>query len=150
MCSINLNRLLRFQSTHGPLIHEKAVHKVESHVKDAVSKGASILVGGEAVPSKGPSYYLPTVLADVAFDSQINQEETFGPLAALTRFKTEDEVIKLANDTPVGLAGYFYSKDVARAWRVAEKLECGMVGVNTGLISHATVPFGGIKESGRK
>ncbi|GLB34190.1 putative aldehyde dehydrogenase [Lyophyllum shimeji] len=132
--------------THGPLIHERAVEKVTRHVEDAVSRGAQVLVGGKAVPDS--TFFTPTVLSDVPPDARINQEETFGPLASLTKFETEEEVIKLANSTDVGLAGYFFARDVGRAWRVAEKLEVGMVGVNTGAISQAVIPFGGVKESG--
>jgi succinate-semialdehyde dehydrogenase / glutarate-semialdehyde dehydrogenase len=130
------------------LIHENAVKKVEAHVQDAVSKGATVLVGGERLESKGPFFYAPTVLSEVSPTSSNFTEETFGPLATLTKFETEEDVIKLANNTDFGLAGYFYSRDVGRAWRVAEKLEVGMVGVNTGTISAAISPFGGIKESG--
>jgi succinate-semialdehyde dehydrogenase / glutarate-semialdehyde dehydrogenase len=133
-------------STHGPLIHDRAVEKVEKHVQDAVSKGAQVLVGGKSIPNT--SFFIPTVLSEVSADADINSEETFGPLAALTRFETEDEVIRMANNTDVGLAGYFFSRDVGRVWRVAERLEVGMVGANTGLISQAVIPFGGIKESG--
>ncbi|KII95315.1 hypothetical protein PLICRDRAFT_210504 [Plicaturopsis crispa FD-325 SS-3] len=134
-------------TTHGPLIHARAVEKVQKHVDSAVAGGAQILVGGSA-PSGVGHFFTPTVLADVPASALNNQEETFGPLAALTRFETEEEVIKLANDTDVGLAGYFYSRDVGRAWRVAEALQVGMVGSNTGVVSHATIPFGGVKESG--
>ena len=134
-------------STHGPLIHERAVEKVVRHVNDAVQKGAQILVGGSRINRPG-TFFAPTVLCDVPSNALINDEETFGPVAALTKFETEEEVIKLANDTAVGLAGYFYSRDIGRVWRVAEALEVGMVGSNTGLISQAAIPFGGIKESG--
>ncbi|KAH8831335.1 succinate-semialdehyde dehydrogenase [Flagelloscypha sp. PMI_526] len=134
------------KTTHGPLIHQRAVDKVSTHVEDAIAKGAQVLVGGKVVPDT--RFFVPTVLSDVPSDALVNTEETFGPLAALTSFKTEDEVIKLANNTDVGLAGYFFSRDIGRVWRVAEKLEVGMVGANTGLISQAPVPFGGIKESG--
>lgn len=105
-----------------------------------------MLVGGKAIPNS--SFFIPTVLSDVPRDALINTEETFGPLAALAKFETEEEVIRLANDTQVGLAGYFFSRDIGRVWRVAERLEVGMVGVNTGLISQAAIPFGGVKESG--
>ncbi|KAH7912972.1 Aldehyde/histidinol dehydrogenase [Hygrophoropsis aurantiaca] len=135
------------KTTHGPLIHEKAISKVARHVDDAVSRGAQVLVGGQRLPAPG-TFYTPTVLSDVPAEALLNSEETFGPVAALTKFETEEEVIALANDTDVGLAGYFYSRDVGRVWRVAEALEVGMVGTNTGLISHATIPFGGVKESG--
>ncbi|KAI9059995.1 succinate-semialdehyde dehydrogenase [Trametes sanguinea] len=134
-------------TTHGPLIHDRAIEKVQRHVEDAVAKGAQLIHGGKRLPGPG-SFFAPTVLSDVPQDALVNKEETFGPLAALTRFETEEEVIKLANDTPVGLAGYFYSRDVGRVWRVAEALEVGMVGTNTGVISQAVIPFGGIKESG--
>ncbi|KAF4620049.1 hypothetical protein D9613_004897 [Agrocybe pediades] len=133
-------------TTHGPLIHERAVEKVERHVNDAVEKGAQVLVGGKRVPNT--SFFVPTVLSDVPADAALNSEETFGPLAALCKFETEEEVVRLANNTDVGLAGYFFSRDVGRVWRVAEKLEVGMVGANTGLISQAVIPFGGVKESG--
>ncbi|EJF55697.1 succinic semialdehyde dehydrogenase [Dichomitus squalens LYAD-421 SS1] len=134
-------------TTHGPLIHERAIEKVQKHVDDALQQGAHLLLGGKRLPGAG-SFFAPTVLSDVPPTALVNQEETFGPLAALTKFETEEEVIRMANDTPVGLAGYFYSRDVGRVWRVAEALEVGMVGTNTGLISQAVIPFGGIKESG--
>ena len=129
------------------MIHERAVNKVAKHVDDAVSKGAQILVGGKRLDVPG-SFFAPTVLSDVPSNALINDEETFGPLAALIKFETEDEVIKLANDSDVGLAGYFFSRDVGRVWRVAEALEVGMVGANTGMLSYASFPFGGVKESG--
>ncbi|KAL1721668.1 Aldehyde/histidinol dehydrogenase [Schizophyllum commune] len=132
--------------THGPLIHQRAVEKVKEHVEDAIAKGAQVMVGGRAV--ENTNIFWPTLLSDVPVEAKLNSEETFGPLAALTQFETEDEVVKLANNVPVGLAGYFFSRDVGRIWRVAEKLEVGMVGVNTGLISQSCAPFGGIKESG--
>jgi len=135
------------KTTHGPLIHERALAKVALHVEDAVSLGAQVLVGGKRLGDKG-SFYLPTVLSDVPATALVNTEETFGPLAALTRFETEEEVIKLANESDVGLAGYLYSRDVGRVWRVAEKLDVGMVGTNTAMIMSATTPFGGVKESG--
>ncbi|RDB19980.1 Glutarate-semialdehyde dehydrogenase DavD [Hypsizygus marmoreus] len=133
-------------TTHGPLIHDRAVEKVARHVDDAVARGAQVLVGGKSIPNT--SFFIPTVLSDVPADAAINSEETFGPLAALTKFETEDEVVKLANNTDVGLAGYFFSRDVGRVWRVAERLEVGMVGANTGILSQASIPFGGVKESG--
>ncbi|TXT10584.1 hypothetical protein VHUM_02089 [Vanrija humicola] len=131
--------------THGPLIHKRAVAKVQEHIDDAVSKGAKVIAGGKAGPG---NIFQPTVLANVAKDCLLTEEETFGPLAALIKFSTEAEVIELANDTEVGLAGYFFSKDADRIWRVAEALETGMVGANTGAISSAFIPFGGWKESG--
>ncbi|KAK7017919.1 hypothetical protein VNI00_018510 [Paramarasmius palmivorus] len=136
-------------TTHGPLIHTRAVEKVKRHVEDAVSKGAQVLVGGNPIGDPTTSsFFAPTVLSDVPPDALINTEETFGPLASLTKFQTEDEVLQLANATDVGLAGYFFSRDVGRVWRVAEALEVGMVGANTGLISQNVIPFGGVKESG--
>jgi len=133
------------ETTMGPLIHRHAGDKVELHIQDALSKGAQVLVGGKR--GEG-NFYNPTVLADVSNDSLLAQEETFGPLCGLIKFETEEEVIRMANNTDVGLAGYFYSRDVGRVWRVAEALEVGMVGTNTGLISQANIPFGGIKQSG--
>jgi succinate-semialdehyde dehydrogenase / glutarate-semialdehyde dehydrogenase len=131
----------------GPLIEEKAVQKVEEHVRDALSKGAKVLTGGKRVDGKG-NFYVPTVLTDIKPDMLAMREETFGPVAPLMKFETEEEVIRLANSTEFGLAAYFYSRDLARVWRVAEALETGMVGVNEGLISTEVAPFGGVKESG--
>jgi succinate-semialdehyde dehydrogenase/glutarate-semialdehyde dehydrogenase len=133
--------------TQGPLIDDKAVKKVEQHVADALSKGGRLLTGGKR-HALGHSFFQPTVIADISNDMMVASEETFGPLAPLFRFKTDDEVIALANDTEFGLASYFYSRDIGRIWRVAEALECGMVGVNTGLISNEVAPFGGVKQSG--
>jgi succinate-semialdehyde dehydrogenase/glutarate-semialdehyde dehydrogenase len=133
--------------TQGPLIEEKAVQKVEQHIADALSKGARLVTGGKR-HALGHSFFEPTVLADVTSGMQVAREETFGPLAPLFRFNTEDEVIKLVNDTEFGLASYFYSRDIGRVWRVAEAIETGMVGVNTGLISTEVAPFGGVKQSG--
>jgi succinate-semialdehyde dehydrogenase/glutarate-semialdehyde dehydrogenase len=133
--------------TQGPLIEEKAVVKVEHHIADALGKGARLLLGGKR-HALGHSFFEPTVLADVTPDMLISEEETFGPVAPLFRFKTEDEVIALANDTEFGLASYFYARDIGRVWRVAEQIESGMVGVNTGLISNEVAPFGGVKQSG--
>lgn len=134
-------------STQGPLIDDRALEKVESHIQDAVSKGARILVGGHR-HALGGRFFQPTVLSDVTPAMLIAREETFGPVAPLFRFGTEEEAIKLANDTEVGLAAYFYGRDIGRIWRVAEALEYGMVGINTGLISTEVAPFGGVKESG--
>lgn len=146
-CIVSLSHCSR--RTHGPLIHERAADKVQKHVDDALSRGAQLVHGGKRLPELGSnSFFAPTILADVPADALVCQEETFGPLAALTKFETEEEVIKLANSTPVGLAGYFFSRDVGRVWRVAEALEVGMVGTNTGAISQAVIPFGGVKESG--
>jgi succinate-semialdehyde dehydrogenase/glutarate-semialdehyde dehydrogenase len=133
--------------TTGPLIDMKAVEKVEEHIKDALAKGARVVVGGKRHPLGG-SFFEPTVLADVTTDMAVTREETFGPVAPLFRFETEEEAIRLANDTEFGLAAYFYARDIGRCWRVAEALEYGMVGVNEGLISTEVAPFGGVKESG--
>jgi succinate-semialdehyde dehydrogenase/glutarate-semialdehyde dehydrogenase len=132
----------------GPLIREDAVAKVEAHVKDAVAQGAKVLTGGKR-HSLGATFYEPTVLADVTPNMKIAQEETFGPVAPLFRFRTEAEAVALANGTPYGLAAYFYTRDLSRAWRVAEALEYGMIGVNEGIISSELAPFGGVKESGQ-
>lgn len=133
--------------TVGPLISEAALKKVEEHVSDALAKGARVLEGGERA-ELGGTFYRPTVLADVTTDMKVAREETFGPVAPLFRFEDEAEAVAMANDTEFGLASYFYSKDLARVWRVAEALESGMVGINTGLISTEVAPFGGIKQSG--
>ncbi len=131
----------------GPLINEDAVAKVESHIADALDKGARVLAGGKRHPMGG-TFFEPTVLADVTPAMRVAKEETFGPLAPLFRFHTDDEVVGIANDTEFGLASYFYSRDIGRIWRVAEALEYGMVGINTGLISNEVAPFGGVKQSG--
>ena len=131
----------------GPLIDEAGVEKVEEHLADATSKGARIVTGGKR-HELGGTFFQPTVIADATPEMLVAQEETFGPLAPVFRFKTEEEAIALANDTPFGLASYFYSRDIARCWRVAEALEYGLVGVNAGLISTEVAPFGGFKESG--
>jgi len=133
--------------TQGPMIEEKAVLKVEEHVADALAKGGRVLLGGKR-HALGHSFFEPTVIADVTSDMLVAREETFGPMAPLFRFKTDDEVLALANDTEFGLAAYFYSRDIGRVWRIAEGLETGMVGVNTGLISNEVAPFGGVKQSG--
>ena len=134
-------------ATQGPLIDDKAVAKVEEHIQDAVSKGARVVVGGHR-HALGGRFFEPTVLADVAPSALMAREETFGPVAPLFRFKTEEEAIAQANATEFGLAAYFYGRDIGRVWRVAEGLESGMVGINTGLISTEVAPFGGVKESG--
>jgi succinate-semialdehyde dehydrogenase/glutarate-semialdehyde dehydrogenase len=131
----------------GPLIEEKAVKKVEEHVADAVSKGAKIVFGGKRASGDG-HFYVPTVLTNVAPNSLVMREETFGPVAPLIRFETDDDAIRLANDTEFGLASYFYSRNIQRVWRVAEALESGIVGINEGIISTEVAPFGGVKESG--
>jgi succinate-semialdehyde dehydrogenase/glutarate-semialdehyde dehydrogenase len=131
----------------GPLIDRAAVEKVEAHIADATSKGARVLTGGHR-HALGGQFFEPTVLADVTPDMQICHEETFGPVAPVVKFTTEDEAIRLANASEFGLASYFYARDIGRVWRVAEALEAGMVGVNTGLISTEVAPFGGVKQSG--
>lgn len=134
--------------THGPVIHDRAVSKVQSHVDDAVKHGGKVLIGGQKLPDVGSNFFQPTVIGGMTNEMQLAQEETFGPVAGLFKFDTEADVVKLANATDVGLAGYFFSKDIERCYRVAEALEVGMVGVNTGLISDPASPFGGVKESG--
>lgn len=132
----------------GPLINEDQVKKVDRIVKDAVAKGANVMSGGQRASHIGERFYEPTVLTNIKPDMACYKEEVFGPVATCIKFRTEEECIKIANSTERGLAGYFYSNDISQAWRVATRLEVGMVGVNEGLISHAEAPFGGIKESG--
>ena len=134
--------------SQGPLIDGQAVDKVQAHVADALAKGARVVAGGGPVAGLSDRFYTPTVLADVTSDMLCAKEETFGPVAPVFRFETEAEAIALANDTEFGLASYFYSRDIGRVFRVGEALEYGMVGINTGLISTAEVPFGGVKQSG--
>ena len=134
-------------ATQGPLIDDRAVEKVEEHIGDALSKGARVVAGGRR-HALGGRFFEPTILADVTASMLVAREETFGPVAPLFRFRTEAEAIALANDTPFGLAAYFYGRDVGRVWRVAEALESGMVGINTGIMSTEVAPFGGVKESG--
>ena len=129
----------------GPLINEKGLNKVKHHVEDALAKGARIIEGGKQLDGL---FYQPTVIADATENMLIAQEEVFGPVAPVFRFSSEEQAIQMANNTDYGLASYFYSKDVNRCWRVAEALECGMVGINEGLISTVLAPFGGVKESG--
>ena len=131
----------------GPLIDAAALEKVEEHIADALEHGARVVLGGKR-HALGGTFFEPTILADVTTKMRVTHEETFGPVAPLFRFKDEAEAIHMANDTEFGLASYLYSRDIGRAWRVAEALECGMVGVNTGLISTETAPFGGVKASG--
>jgi succinate-semialdehyde dehydrogenase/glutarate-semialdehyde dehydrogenase len=135
------------KATQGPLIDDRAVEKVESHIADATSKGAKVLVGGKR-HTLGGRFFEPTILTEVTPQMAVAREETFGPVAPLFRFRTEADAIALANDTEFGLAAYFYGRDVGRIWRVAEALEYGIVGINTGLISTEVAPFGGVKESG--
>ncbi|HUG64500.1 MAG TPA: aldehyde dehydrogenase family protein, partial [Gaiellaceae bacterium] len=129
----------------GPLIDEPAVEKVERHVADALENGAEVLVGGERIEGQ---FFQPSVLVDVTAEMAMSCEETFGPVAGIACFSTEDEALRIANDTPFGLAAYFYSQGLGRVTRVAEALEYGIVGINTGLISTEVAPFGGVKESG--
>jgi succinate-semialdehyde dehydrogenase/glutarate-semialdehyde dehydrogenase len=131
----------------GPLIDQQGLEKVEKHVADALGKGARVIVGGKR-HERGGLFFQPTVLANVTPDMLVSHEETFGPVAPLIRFKTEEEVIRLANDTEFGLSGYFYSRDVGRIFRVAEEMETGIVGANVGIISTEVAPFGGVKQSG--
>ena len=131
----------------GPLIDIRAVEKVETHIQDAVAKGARVVVGGGR-HSNGGNFFEPTVLADVTPEMIVSKEETFGPLAPVYRFETDEDVVKMANDTEFGLAAYFYTRDVGRVWKVAEQLEYGIVGINSGIISTEIAPFGGMKESG--
>ncbi len=131
----------------GPLIDSQAVAKVDEHVGDALAKGAKLEAGGR-LHALGGLFYQPTVLSNVSHDMKVMREETFGPVAAVVRFASEDEALAAANDTDFGLASYFYSRDIGRVWRVAEKLEYGMVGINTGVLSNEVGPFGGVKQSG--
>lgn len=147
VASIKVGNGMESGVTQGPLIENAALEKVEKHVADAISKGAKLITGGKAsVPGK--NYFEPTILANVTNAMLITTEETFGPVAPVIPFESDEEVIKLANNSQFGLASYFYSRDIGRIWKVAEALEYGMVGVNTGLISNEVAPFGGIKQSG--
>jgi succinate-semialdehyde dehydrogenase / glutarate-semialdehyde dehydrogenase len=131
----------------GPLIDRKALTKVEQHIADAVQKGARVVHGGKH-HALGGTFFQPTVITDVTAEMLVAREETFGPVAPLFRFQTEADAIRMANATEFGLAAYFYTRDLARSWRVAEALEYGIVGLNTGIISTEVAPFGGVKESG--
>jgi succinate-semialdehyde dehydrogenase / glutarate-semialdehyde dehydrogenase len=131
----------------GPLINANAIAKVESLMADAVAKGGTVKTGGSK-DAAGSLFYKPTVLTGVTTEMDIVSEEIFGPVASLIKFKTDDEAIALANDTPFGLAAYLFSQNIQRAWKAAEQLEAGMVGVNEGIFSNEVVPFGGVKESG--
>ena len=133
--------------TQGPLIEPAALEKVERHVADALSKGAKLVAGGKR-SSLGGTFYEPTILADVTNDMIITYEETFGPVAPIIAFETDEEAIQLANNSQYGLASYFYSRDIGRIWKAAEALEYGIVGVNSGIISNEVGPFGGVKQSG--
>ena len=127
-------------TTHGPLVHKRAVSKAHDHVEDARAKGANVIMGGQCIDGLGPNFYGMTVITGMKKDMKLHQEETFGPIAGLFEFDTEAEVVELANQSEVGLAGYFYSRDINRIWRVAEALEVGMVGINTGLVSDPAAP----------
>lgn len=132
----------------GPMINARAVDKIERHLRDAIELGARVVVGGGPLPQLGPNYFAPTLLVEAHGGMACSREETFGPLVAVTRFDTEDDVIAAANDTPFGLAGYFYATDVRRIWRVTDALQTGLVGVNEGALAAEAAPFGGVKESG--
>ncbi|ANQ83313.1 succinate semialdehyde dehydrogenase [Azoarcus olearius] len=132
----------------GPMINARAVDKIAAHVADAVERGACVVTGGERLAALGANYFAPTILVGVDAGMRCTQEETFGPVVPVTRFEHEDEVVAAANDTPFGLAAYFYTRDMARAWRVADRLESGIVGINEGALAAEVAPFGGIKESG--
>jgi succinate-semialdehyde dehydrogenase/glutarate-semialdehyde dehydrogenase len=141
----------REDSQVGPMINARAIEKIERHVRDAVARGAKLLTGGHRLRNEiaaGPHYYAPTVLGDATRDMALFREETFGPIVPLFRFRDEDDVLRQANDTPYGLAAYFYARGIGRIWRVIDRLETGMVGINEGAISSEAAPFGGIKESG--
>ena len=138
---------LKGPTDQGPLIDTKALAKVEQHIADALAKGAQIPLGGKRHPLGG-TFFQPTVVTNVKPGMLMTREETFGPVAPLLRFETEADAIRMANDTEFGLAAYFYTRDLARSWRVAEALESGIVGLNTGIISTEVAPFGGVKESG--
>ena len=132
----------------GPMINARAVDKIATHVTDAQSKGAEVLCGGERLPGLGPNYYAPTVLGEATHEMLLAHEETFGPVVPLLRFRDEDHVAALANDTPFGLAAYFFTQNIGRVWRMAERLETGIVGINEGALAAEAAPFGGVKESG--
>ncbi|CAE6764430.1 NAD-dependent succinate-semialdehyde dehydrogenase [Paraburkholderia domus] len=144
---MRVGNALQGEVEQGPLINQAALRKVEAHVADALQKGAKVLTGAKP-HALGGTFYEPTVLANASNSMLIAEEETFGPVAACFRFKSEDEAIAAANDTPFGLSAYFYTRDLARAWRVAEALESGMVGINEGILSTEVAPFGGVKQSG--
>ena len=147
MAKLRVGDGLKGETEQGPLIDKAALEKVEEHIADAVSHGAKVVTGGKP-HELGGTFFQPTLLRDVTPDMKVSQEETFGPVAPLFRFKTEQEGVELANATQFGLAAYFYASDMSRVWRVAEAIESGIVGINTGLISTAVAPFGGVKESG--
>jgi succinate-semialdehyde dehydrogenase/glutarate-semialdehyde dehydrogenase len=147
LSSIRVGNGLEAGITQGPLIETAALEKVQRHIADALSKGAKLVTGGKQTIA-GKNFFEPTLLANVTNQMLITYEETFGPVAPIIPFDSDEEVIKLANNSQFGLASYFYSRDIGRVWQVAEALEYGMVGVNTGLISNEVAPFGGVKQSG--
>jgi len=138
---------LKGPTDQGPLIDASALAKVEQHIDDAVARGARIALGGRR-HALGGTFFEPTVVTEVTPAMRVAREETFGPIAPLFRFESEQDAIRMANDTEFGLAAYFYTRDLARSWRVAEALEYGMIGLNTGILSTEVAPFGGVKESG--
>ena len=144
---IKVGNGLEASNNSGPLIDQYSLNKVKDHVNDAVNTGAKIAIGGD-VHNLGGNFFQPTVLSNVTTKAKITYEETFGPVAPIYKFSSDEEVVKMANDTPFGLASYFYSRDIGRIWKVAEALEYGIVSVNTGLPTKAEIPFGGVKESG--
>jgi len=145
--ALNVGNGMEAGSEIGPLIDDAAVAKVQEHIGDALEKGGRLVAGGQRSPLGG-TFFTPTVIADVKADMKIASEETFGPVAGIVRFSDEDDAVRQANDTEFGLASYFYTRDLSRVWRVAEALEAGIVGINTGLISTEVAPFGGVKQSG--
>jgi len=147
VASIKVGNGMEAGVTQGPLIENAALEKVERHISDALSKGAKVVAGGK-ISAQGGNFYEPTILSNVNNQMLITTEETFGPVAPIIPFESDEEVVRLANNSQFGLASYFYSRDIGRIWKVAEALEYGMVGVNTGLISNEVVPFGGVKQSG--
>jgi succinate-semialdehyde dehydrogenase/glutarate-semialdehyde dehydrogenase len=147
VAKLRVGNALTGPTEQGPLINNAALAKVENHVADALSKGAKVVCGGKR-HALGGTFYEPTILTGVTDEMTINSEETFGPVAALFRFKDEAEAIAQANASEFGLSAYFYSRDIGRVWRVAEALESGIVGVNEGIISTEVAPFGGVKQSG--
>ena len=149
--ALRVGPAIRADSQIGPMINARAVDKIERHVQDAITRGAKLLAGGKRLRNdiaNGPNYYAPTVLGDASPDMMLSCEETFGPVVPLFRFSDEADVVRQANDTPFGLAAYFYARDIKRIWRVADQLETGVVGINEGVISSEAAPFGGVKESG--
>jgi succinate-semialdehyde dehydrogenase/glutarate-semialdehyde dehydrogenase len=151
VAALRVGPATRDDSQIGPMINSRAVDKIERHVQDALAHGAVVLTGGRRLQGEGldgPHYYAPTVIGDANRDMALFREETFGPVAPLFRFDNDADVLREANDTPFGLAAYFYSNDVRRIWRVAGRLESGVIGINEGAVASEAAPFGGVKESG--